>query len=202
MSSALGLAAVTAILKDLLENALIQRAVATDIGDVAVTTLSPDRVTSGADERPQLNLYLYRLSPDSGWQRGRAGGSASQQDTALAINLHYLLSAYGERGFQAETLMGAALQCLQQSSLITGERIRDTLNALTSSKAGRGHTTLAPAAAQVPLEEMRIVPEFLSLEDLSRLWSSLQARARVSMTYRVSLVLNQPRDDAAARLAQ
>jgi uncharacterized protein DUF4255 len=202
MSSSLGMAAVTAILKDLLENALIQRAVATDLGEVVVTTLSPDRVTVGADERPQLNLYLYRLTPHSGWQRAGSWSGAAAQDSSLALNLHYLLSVYGERAFQTELLMGAALQCLQQSSLLTGERIRSILHSLTASRTGRGHTTLSRAAAQVPLEEIRITPEFLSLEDLSKLWSSFQSHARLSMAYRVSLVLNQFRDDTTARPAQ
>ena len=200
MSSALGMAAVTAILKDLLENALVQRAATTGIGEVIVTTLPPDRVTIGTDERPQLNLYLYRLTPNSGWRRTGLEDDVSQQDDFPALNLHYLLSVYGERDVQGEVLLGTALQCLQQSSLITGERIRGALSSLTASRAGRGHATLAAlahAAAHVPLEEIRITPEFLSLEDLSKLWSSLQAHARLSMTYRVSLVLSTSRNETA-----
>lgn len=205
MSSALGMAAVTAILKDLLENSLIQQAVTTGIGEVVVTTLPPDRVTIGADERPQLNLYLYRLTPNSGWRRADAHNNSTRQDDLLAMNLHYLLSAYGERDAQAEMLLGTALQCLQQSSSLAGERIQGALDTLAASRDGRGHTTLAAlarAVEQIPLEEINITPEFLSLEDLSKLWSSLQAHARLSMTYQVSVIFSASHSDAIARPAR
>jgi hypothetical protein len=198
MSSALSIAAITAILKNLLENVLVQQARTTGIGDVVVTTLSPDRVTIGADERPQLNLYLYRLTPNSGWRRAnRVDEQKAQQEQSPALDLHYLLSAYGERDVQAEVLLGVAIQCLQQSSVISGERIRAALVALASTKSSHGHATLAAlarASALVPLEEIKITPEFLSLEDLSKLWSSLQAHARLSVTYQVSVMLSTARD--------
>lgn len=200
MSNVLSMAAVTAILKNLLENSLIQQAVTTGMGDVAVTTLPPDRVTIGADERPQLNLYLYRLTPQSGWRRAnQTAAQESQQEQSLTLSLHYLLSSYGERDVQGEILLGAAIQCLQQSSVISGESIRTALTSLASTKSGHGHTTLAALAreaAVIPLEEIKITPEFLSLEDLSKLWSSLQAHARLSVTYQVSVVL-----DAACNVA-
>lgn len=205
MSSALGMAAITAILKDLLENSLIQQAVMTGIGEVTVTTLPPDRVTIGADERPQLNLYLYRLTPNTGWRRAGADNEHARQDDLLALNLHYLLSAYGERDAQAEVLLGTALQCLQQSSPLAGERIQGTLNTLAAGRAGRGDTTLAAlarGAAQIPWDEIKMTPEFLSLEDLSKLWSSLQAHARLSMTYQVSVTFSASRNNAVARPAR
>ena len=196
--------AFQAELKDLLENSLIQQAATTGIGEVIVTTLPPDRVTIGADERPQLNLYLYRLTPNTGWRRAGADNDSAQQDNLLAMNLHYLLSAYGERDAQAEVLLGTALQCLQQSSPLAGERIQGALSTLASGRAGRGDTTLAAlarTAAQIPWEEIKMTPEFLSLEDLSKLWSSLQAHARLSMAYQVSVIFNASRSDAVARPA-
>lgn len=204
MSNTLIMAVVTAILKNLLENSLIQQAVTTGMGDVTVTALSPDRVVVGADERPQLNFYLYRLTPNSGWRRtGAAEGALAQQEPALALDLHYLLSAYGERDFQAEALLGAAISCLQESALLSDEDIGAALTPLASR--GSGNETLkmlAQAARALPLKQICVTPEFLSLEDLSKLWSSLQARARLSVTYRVSLVLSATRSDEQTRLAR
>lgn len=52
MSNALAIAAVTAVLKDLLENGLVSDSITTSVGDVIVTALPPDRISVGTDERP------------------------------------------------------------------------------------------------------------------------------------------------------
>src|SRR5215470_10294599 len=75
MSSALAMASVTAVLKNLLHNELIRPSSNTHMGDITITALSPDRIPLGAEERAQLNLYLYRLTPNSGWQRTKKLGS-------------------------------------------------------------------------------------------------------------------------------
>lgn len=107
------------------------------------------------------------------------------------LNLHYLLSAYSERDFQAEILLGTALDCLQQSPCLSDEQISTLLTSLTPARSG--HPTLKALLQEAhtsPLQEIRITPEFLSLEDLSKLWSSLQAPARPSVTYQVAITLN------------
>jgi hypothetical protein len=208
MSSAWSMAAVTVIIKNVLENALIEQAGITGMGDVVVSALPPDRISIGAEERPQLNLYLYRLTPDSGWRptaqdAGRQGQVG--QEPGLLLKLHYLLSAYGERDAQAEILLGTALHCLQEAALIRGERLSGALKALASARSGQGQGTpaaLARMAAMTPLEEIRISPEFLSLEDLTKLWSSLQAHARLSMTYQVSVLLSAPSSAERGRVAR
>ena len=96
MSTAAGLAAVTAVLKDLLSNGLIDRNVVSSVGDVTVTTSARTRITL-PETSSQLNLYLYLVSRNTGWsnvdlpsrdQRGNLIGAPP-----LALNLHYLLSA-------------------------------------------------------------------------------------------------------------
>ncbi len=62
MTNALTIAAVTAVLKDLLENSLVSDFIATSMGDVTVTALPPDRISVGADERAGLNLFLYQVT--------------------------------------------------------------------------------------------------------------------------------------------
>ncbi|HEU5383679.1 MAG TPA: DUF4255 domain-containing protein [Ktedonobacteraceae bacterium] len=205
MSSALTIAAVTAIIKNLLENSLIQQAVTTGMGDITITTLPPDRIAIGAEERPQINLYLYRLTPNTGWRHTAPGHTQeAQPEQALTLNLHYLLSAYSERDFQAEILLGVATQSLYDASHISGEHIRTAFNALASHKSS-GHTTLAALVrSSVPsqLAQINITPEFLSLEDFSKLWSGFQARARLSMTYKVTVMLHPAGSGAEAQPLQ
>ncbi|HET8841626.1 MAG TPA: DUF4255 domain-containing protein [Ktedonobacteraceae bacterium] len=204
MRNVLTIAVVTAILKSLLENSLIQQAVNTGMGDVSITTLPPDRIVTGAEERPQLNLYLYRLTPDTGWRRAASDSvHRAPGEQELTLNLHYLLSAYGERDFQSEMLLGVALECLQTFASLEGERLHTTLDTLMSRKSNNVTlTTLLRSAGPARLEQLKVTPEFLNLEELSKLWGSFQARARLSITYQVSASLNFADNHEGAKSAQ
>ena len=112
MSSALALAAVTAVLKDLLNNGLIDHNVTGAIGgNVTVTALPPDRVFApGAPESSQLNLFLHQVTPNASWRNvglpSRGGRGERLSNPPLALDLHYLLTAYGAEDFHAEILLG------------------------------------------------------------------------------------------------
>lgn len=102
MSSALAIAAVTAFLKSLLENGLVDEGVNASIGgDAVVSVLPPDRITTGSDERPQLNLFLHQATPHASLRSGERSG----QRTMLGLDLHYLLTAYGAQDLQIEILL-------------------------------------------------------------------------------------------------
>ena len=186
MSGALALASVTAVLKDLLENGLAQRGVTGELGgDTTVSALPPDRIASGTDERAQLNLFLYHVTPHTAVRA--LGGRAP---AGLALDLHYLLSVYGAHDFQTEILLGHALQLLHAHPVLGRDHIRSSLRSLSAPHEGR---VLSPAVAALgasgladAVESLRIVPEFLTTEEMSRLWSAFQARYRPSATYRVS----------------
>lgn len=202
MSSTLAIASVTAILKNLLDNELIHQATAASVGDVLVTALPPDRISTGAEERSQLNLYVYRLTPNSGSRR--VGLFAAQDEpldsSPLALDLHYLLTAYGERDFQAEILLGHAIQLLHETPVLTPAVIRTTLASVSAH--GVAFPALAALSASTladQVEAIKISPEFLSTEEMSKLWSSLQTRARLSVTYQVSMILIESRRTTATR---
>jgi len=64
VSDALAIAAVTAVLKSVLENAVA----GLSLGDVvSVTSLPPDRVNV-KEEKVQINLFLYQVSHNQGWK--------------------------------------------------------------------------------------------------------------------------------------
>lgn len=194
MSSALAIASVTAVLKNLLENELIQQSAITGMGDVTITALPPDRIPTGAEEHAQLNLHLYRLTPNSGWLRSNAFASqdGQKQSLSLALDLHYLLTAYAERDFQAEILLGYAIQKLYETPILTQEAIRSALKSVSASSS-TALTALSTSTMADQREQIKVSPEFLSMEEMSKLWSSLQTRARLSATYQVSVVLIEDR---------
>jgi Pvc16 N-terminal domain len=183
MSDAASLAAVTAALRNLLTNALV--ACSDRVGDITVSVIPPDRIVTGAEERSQLNLFMYRVASHS---RLRQGGAAQLDGRAqpesklaplLSLELSYLVTAYGSEDYSAEILLGRAIQVFHETSVLSAERLRKATESLPGARSKK---TIGP------FDEIRITPQFLSFEDMSKLWSVLQSRYRPSMTYQVSAI--------------
>ena len=70
MSTALAIAGVTAVLRDLLNDGLINHNVSGVLGSsVTVSVLAPDRVVpANGSEASQINLFLYLVTPNPGWR--------------------------------------------------------------------------------------------------------------------------------------
>ena len=191
MSTALALASVTALLKDLLENGLASAGVTTKIGgDATVSALPPDRVGSGADEKAQLNVFLYHVTPYSKMRLDSTKDGNGHRP--LSLELHYLLTAYGAQDYQTEILLGHALQLFHESPVLERERIRSSLSSLSHTRDRRvipaPQAALAKSNLADQVDSITITPEFLSTEEISKLWSALQAKYRPSATYKVSAV--------------
>jgi hypothetical protein len=209
MSTALAIASVTAVLRDLLQNGMIDRDLTASVGDVVVSALPPDRIDiSEATGRSQLNLFLYQVTPNQGWRNvalpSRNGGGERVSNPPLALDLHYLLTAYGARDLHAEILLGYGMQLLHETPVLTREAIR---RALAPPAFVEAHDSFPPdlralfesqLAEQV--EQIKITPETLSSEEVSKLWSAFQARYRPTAAYQASVVLIESRAPTRAPL--
>lgn len=203
MSTALAVAGVSAVLRDLLNDGFVNQNVSGVVGStVTVTTLPPDRVmASDGTEATQLNLFLRQVTPNPGWRNeglpSRDGSGRNRlSNPPLALNLHYLISAYGAADLHAEILLGYAMQLLHENPVITREAIRVALqpppdDAATLPPALRA---LADSGLQDQVEQLRITPEYLNSEEISKFWTAAQARYRSSAAYQVSVVLIQATD--------
>ncbi|HEX5548043.1 MAG TPA: DUF4255 domain-containing protein [Ktedonobacterales bacterium] len=191
MSSPLSIASVTSVIKSVLENGLVMHGATAVVGELAVTAMPPDRITTGADERSQLNIYLYRITPNTAWRAIPSDATRTNGARAvpLSLDLHYLLTAYGERDYHAETLLGSAMELLHETPVLTRETIAPTLAAL--AERGDAGDAGASVFADVieSIDRITLSPEFLSMEDLTKLWSALQARYRLSATYQASVLM-------------
>lgn len=200
MSSPLSIASVTSVIKSTLENGLVMHGATAVVGELAVTALPPDRIPTGADERSQLNIYLYHITPNTAWRAIPANGAASNgaRPVPLSLDLHYLLTAYGERDYHAETLLGSAMELLHETPVLTRETIAPTLAALAERGGSSGAG--APVFADVieSIDRITLSPEFLSMEEMTKLWSALQARYRLSATYQASVLMRAASDAAQA----
>lgn len=200
MSNALAIASVTAVLKDMLDNVMINQSVSTTVGDqVLVTSLPPDRINIGTNEKAQLNLYLYHVRHNQGWQNvGLPSHDVQGQritNPPLALDLYYLLTAYTNQDFDTEILLGYGMQTLHEVPVLTREAIRKVLGAQQSTSCISGElltqagNKLSASDLADQVELIKISPHQVSTEEMSKLWSAFQAKYRPSAAYHVSVVL-------------
>ena len=198
MSTALAIAGVTATLRDLLNDGLINHNVSGILGStVAVSALPPDRVVpANGVEGTQLNLFLHRVSPNLGWRNHHlpSRDSSGQQrltNPPLALDLHYLLSAYSAEELGAEILLGYAMQLLHELPVLDRQAITTALNPSPAVSAALPPTlqALASCGLAEQLEQIKLTPEHLSPDEMSKLWTAVQAHYRPTTAYMASVVL-------------
>ena len=199
MSSPLAVAAITAVIKDLLNDGLLNHDLSS-IGSFSVSALPPDRISTGENEPNQLNLFLYQVTPNLGWRNfglpSRDGNGVRLTNQPLAIDLHYLLTAYGSQDLNAEILLGYSMQLLHETPVLSRAQLRTVLGApspvngqISPLPSIFGSLTAIDLADQIEL--IKLSPVFLTTEELSKMWTAMQARYRPSMAYMASVVLIQ-----------
>lgn len=198
MSNALAIAGVTAVLRDRLNDGMVNHNITGLLGStVVVSVLPPDRVVpEGGTEGSQLNLFLYQVTPNTGWRNERlpardATGTQRLSNPPLALDLHYLLSAYSGGDLHAEILLGYAMQLLHEFPALTREMIRTALNPSPDVGADLPPAlrALADCGLADQVESLRITPQYLGTEEMSKLWSATQSHYRPTVAYQVSVVL-------------
>lgn len=196
MSSPLAIGAVSAVLRDLLNNGLIDAAGAVG-GLFTVSAVAPDTINLEAtDFVPRLNLFLYQVTPNSGWRnRGLPSRSAASGErltnAPLAIDLHYLLTAYAKADFQAEILLGYAMHLLHERPVLGPAAIRKALSLgdVDASLMPPAFNALVASDLADQVEQIKITPSTQSSDEMSKLWSAIQSKYRPSSAYQVSVVL-------------
>jgi hypothetical protein len=197
VSSALAIAGVTAVLRDLLNDGMINHNVSGAIGNaVTVSASPPDRVIgSNGVEPTQLNLFLYHVTPNQGWRNERlpsrdGSGRTRLSNPPLALDLHYFLSAYGAEDLHAEILLGYAMQLLHETPVLSRSAITTALN--PSPPLGTippALQALAECGLADQVEQIKITPEYLNTEEVSKLWTAVQSHYRPTAAYVATVVL-------------
>ncbi|MDE3084662.1 MAG: DUF4255 domain-containing protein [Verrucomicrobiota bacterium] len=193
MSTAYAIAAVTAVLRSLIDSALKVQDIDAALGTtVTVSALPPDRVNPDAGADPdQLNLFLHGVEQNPGWRnlglptRNPAGDRVSSPP--LALDLHYTLTAFGSKELFAEALLGHGMQAFHEIPFLTRQRIIDTLKVNGSSSNFDKALNVSLLSDQ--LEQIKITPAPFSADDISKLWTALQGRYRPTAAYIVTVVL-------------
>lgn len=208
MSSALAVAGVSAVLQFYLTN-LYTPLSALFGGTVTVSAKAPDIVqeafTSGSPEN-QVNLFLHQVTHNVGWRNQdlpSAGpdGMTRLSNPPLALDLHYLLTAYGSEDWQAEALLGYALLMLHENPVLTRNDISTAISKLpTNDPSNPLSTPLGAAGLANQIEMLKITPATLGREEMAWLWTALKADYRPTFPFQVSVVLIQSQNPAVSPL--
>ena len=195
MSTAAAIAAVTAVLKDLLSNGLIDRDIVGAVGDIAVTAQAPDQIDLTTNTS-QLNLFLYLVSRNQGWANvgypSRDANGDLISAPPLGLDLHYLLTAYGAKDLHAEILLGYSMQLMHEMPVLTRPAIRNALSPTLlvdngDIPADLRDLFLSGLADQI--EQIKICQTFLSTDEMFKLWMAFSAPYRPTAAYHASVVL-------------
>ena len=198
MTTSLGIAATTAVIRALLQNAIPSAQLSGVLGDIDVSALPPDRIDLTA-ETSRLNLFMYQARPNPGWSNTDlpSHDSAGRRLTnpPLSLDLSYLLSAYGAKNFHGEILLGYGALVLHQTRVLT----RDTVKAVFSGGALPPDLALLATSGLDGQEEIvSLSMESLSIDDMSRLWQVFGEKYRPSIAFQAHVLLLRGEDQAAA----
>lgn len=183
MSDFRALATVTATLRHVL-----QGAIQADVPGATVTAVRPGDDASANLPTTGINLFLYQLSQkayraNDDLPTRRGDGTAVQRPMA-PVELHYLLSCYGDDlKLEPQRLLGSAIGFLNAQPQLTRGQIQAAI-------VDPANAFLAGADLPDQVDLVRFSPINLSLDELSRLWSVfLQTHYVLSTTFRAATVL-------------
>jgi len=117
-------------------------------------------------------------------------GQSPLKNPPLALDLHYLLTAYTPEDGFAEALLGFALLMLFQNPMLSRDQITAALGALPATHPL--FTALQATGLADQVELLKITPDTLGREEMAWIWTALKADYRPTYAFQVSVVLLQP----------
>jgi hypothetical protein len=170
----------------------LELAVGQDVAGATVTTARPDGNGNNTPTKG-VNIFLYQVTPNPSWRNAdlptRAGSGALVQRPRAALDLHYILTHYGnEETLEPQRLLGSVVSALHTEPVLTRRAIRETIQNQPFSDF------LGDSDLDDEVELVKFTPSVMSLEDLSKLWSVFfQAPYNLSVAYQATVVFIEPR---------
>jgi hypothetical protein len=123
---------------------------------------------SDKEAKPQLCIFLYQALENTNMRNQPPPKNSEDPRTLVSLNLHYLIIPITEKTETDQLLLGKTLQIFAETPILRKTDLRGPLG-----ESG---------------EELKITLDRLSIEDLNRLWTMLQAPYRLCVSYSVSAV--------------
>lgn len=114
--------------------------------------------------RNALTLFLYRITQSSELRSPATPGGRNVASPPLALELHYLLTAWADDARMEQTVLTWAMRAIEMHPVLDS-------------------SSLTAEAKWAAADTVQIVPAELSLDDMSRIWDSLSPKYRLSVAY-------------------
>ena len=175
MSNPLAIAAVTATLRDMIAAGIAEDA---SLAGAQVTTQPPDAARDAADS--VINVFLYQSMPSAAWRNlpypDQGAHVGNRLFAPLALDLYYLITVFNRdnNDLISQRMLGYAMRILHEYPMLNRDMIQSSLpdNDLYRQ-----------------IERVRITHHPATVDELSKIWSSLQSEYRMSVVYQVSVIL-------------
>ncbi|MDQ1044134.1 DUF4255 domain-containing protein [Streptomyces sp. V4I2] len=177
MSNALAIAHVTQALALLIENN-----VGPEFGEAV--KVEPRKPPADAQAEPTISVFLYQVTPNTSQRNNdlptRASDGTLVKRPAAALDLHYLISAYGEETeLVGQRLIGSVVRTLHETPILPKDVVEQA-----GERPYLAGSDLAEAAQRV-----RFTPTVMDIDETSKLWGMLhQTPYSLSVVYQAALV--------------
>lgn len=181
MSNYQAIATVTATLKQRLDGLLADLLP----GGVSVGPLATEEPTTS-----YVNAFLFQVMPNAALRNSdlptRTSDTLLRQKPRIALDLQYIISFGGPyEGLLPQRMLGLVVSGLHARPFLDE---REIANAITAVDGSAVH--LADSNLDQELERVKLTPAYLSLDELSKIWSVFFQRPYVlSVVYHASVVL-------------
>lgn len=200
MTDFLAIASITSGLCSLLHNNL-----GDDASGIDITSRPLDKARESLTGKSQINLFLYHMAPDAAWRNMDNPGKSRSGERSyplLPLKLYYIMTAYSggaEDGIDSTTvdkhligsqrLLGRGMSIFHDHPILDASTINDLL----------------PETERIEhpfdqIERVRITLQPLSLEELSKLWTTFQTNYRTSAAYEISVLLMESSHESKTAL--
>jgi hypothetical protein len=126
--------------------------------------LSSLEMANPPTEGNRVSLYLYRATVNEHSRQQRPSRAPQALTAPLSLDLHILLSAWGDTALDEHIMMAWAIRQLHLFPLLDA-------------------SSLSPEPGWDADEVIQIVPAELSTEDIMRIWDALEPSYRLSSSY-------------------
>ena len=199
MSNEFAVAAVTLTLRNILDKIKDLKdtdefdqipADAQPTAEILVTNVPLDQAHKLDKGKNQVNLFLYHVEHNGAWRNMDISARVKPGETGLtplALNLYYIITSYGENGSEliGHLLLGKAMSLLHDHALFGRTEIKNAF---------------AVSGLHKQVERVRLSPQPISLDEVSKLWTGFQTQYRLSAAYQVSVVLIESKRPAKTPL--
>ncbi len=192
MSTALAVAATSRVIAAVIDDAVAAARLVLPgiLGSATTTSSPPDHIDTSVDaEVTNLNLFLYHVTYNQGWREVGQPTRGSNGDligrAPLALDLHYLLSAYSAGDYEAQIMLGIGMQALHEIPILFRQKIQDVFAAPVTEV----DKALATADIANQIEMLKLTPQQLTTDELAKLWTAFPSKFRVSAGYAVTVAL-------------